>query len=82
MSGLFENGWCGSAFGGEVDGSGRIMLGRIEFRRQGWGTNVDNMMLVVLVERGGAFVVWCGDGDIPHEISRRSASSRGGAGWD
>lgn len=68
MSGMVENGWCERGFGLREGWVGRMMLWSSGFRKQGWRTNGDSVMLVVLVERGGAFVVWCGDGEYQLEI--------------
>ncbi len=75
MSGVAETGWCGGAFGVREEGGGRMMLGGTGFWRRRWWTNVDMVMLVVLVEGGGVFVIWCGDGEYQLEIGGTQAGS-------
>lgn len=68
MYGVVEKGWCWWALVCGGLGCDRLRLRDSGFRRHGWGTNVDILMLVGVVERVDGFVVGCGNGEYQLEI--------------
>ena len=77
VSGVLEKGWWIGALVRGVGGVDRVVLvGRGTGKREMW-TNVDTVMLVVVVEKRATGVVWCGGGEYQLEIGSAQESSRG-----
>jgi len=68
VSGVVESGWWIGVLVSSGGGSDRVVLvGRGTGIRARW-TYVDGVMLVLMVEKRGAGVIWCGGGEYQLEI--------------
>ncbi|MDT5200836.1 MAG: hypothetical protein QOH34_2358 [Mycobacterium sp.] len=76
VSGVVESGWWIGVLVRGVGGVDRDVLVGRGTGKQYRGTNVDGVMLVLVVEKRAAGVVWCGGGEYQLEIGSAQESSR------
>lgn len=76
MSGVVEKCWWSGVLVRGIGGVDRVVLVGRGTGKRDRGTNVDNVMLVVRVEKRAAGVIWCGGGEYQLEIGSAQESSR------
>jgi hypothetical protein len=76
VSGVVEKGWWIGVLVRGVGGVDRVVLVGKGSGKRDKGTNVEGVMLVLVVEKRAAGVVWCGGGEYQLEIGSAQEGSR------